>query len=240
MLTSTLRAGGFYLLIGIVCWLVAHHYRLHHSSFDSETRSASQAWLQPRTLDEKYPEPVGSYAGNIDFYAIEKLLWKVQINPSGALTLGPETAEILHSINRYLPDQMVPSDYRRLALLTAKIWPDTRSVEIAPLLRQYNHYRSAYRAGQSKLNSLLDGDKYRLLQTLDRTLEQQQQDFFGHEQASALFSQRNITTHYLNQRRLIQLDPSLTKAQKVTRLNTLRQEYQTTRLARDNSQKISD
>lgn len=161
---------------------------------------------------------------SIDYYAFERLLWQFNSSADGGLLIEPHMVKRLDRISGLLPGDLTRHQSEHLHRLIARSVPGEKGKRLNLLIESYRTYQTHYQNTYQALSGLNETEKYIALQELDQNLESRQRDFFG-DDADVIFAQQNLTTHYINQRLLLNLDPEITNLERQRQLSNLQQAY---------------
>ena len=210
------------LAILLTCVSVAH-YNLHENT---QTRESIQVyWSQPVLLDEQFPQLLGHNNWQLNYAHIEEILWQSKFNVSGELVTDSQTAERLHQASILLPVEMATKEWQRLAFLLDKSFSGRVGGQLFRLLKDYFLYQQEYDLSLSTAYYTQENKQRKLIPFTGADKKQLQAQHFGIELAEKLFTQKNITTDYLNARRVVRMDLSLTTTQQQQQLLALEENY---------------
>jgi hypothetical protein len=190
------------------------------------TSNSSVNWLQPECLDSEYPRLIGNNTWPINYANIERMLWESKVRNSQRLLVDSETADLLQRITAELPDTLKSNDMKRLRFLVEQSLPGKNGEELANLVNAYYLYQKEYQINLNLLKEAKGAEKLSRLKLLNANNKVLQTQHFGVELAALLFKKKNITTDYLNYRLLINMDTSLSSAQKRNQLLVLKENYE--------------
>ena len=184
----------------------------------------TRIWLQPDSLSQSFLPPISNNHWDFDFTKIEGLLWRLKVSQAGQLRTDNTTLALLEEISALLPNKLSAENKPRIHFLIQKSLPNDLARPFSELLEQHQAYTQSHESRLRLVNQATGEQKLALLRDMDNMLEHYQQRFFG-DQAKALFGDKNITTHYVNRRRIVRLNQNLSNAQKEQQLNQLKEAY---------------
>jgi len=212
----------------LLVMLVPSFYKLHKNAHISYTAGAKIEWLQPTTLNQATFAPVSNDRWRFSFTKIERLLWNSKLSESGAVSINSDTLTLLEQTTRLLPKAFTTEESKRLTFLIEKSIPEKHGQQLSKLLKQYQLYQQDYQANLNQITQANGEELLALLETSEHQLQSRQQRYFGNKTAEDLFHKKNITTRYLNKRRIVNLTTGLTKEEKRDRLDSLNEVYRKT------------
>jgi hypothetical protein len=220
---KTLR---IFLLAILFAYVVSERLELHKNAELINDVQSPVEWLQPVSLDKQFPILIGTGNWTIDFSNIQKILWQSKLSATGQLAVDSETWRPLQKISEQLPANLNPFDSQRLTLLIEQCLPGSEGGRIAELVTRYYRYQQEYLANLDLLNKATGKKKLSLLKASRNNNKNRQERHFGVELAKALFDKKNTLTDYLNDRLIINMDKSLSAAQKKEQLMAAKQAYE--------------
>lgn len=216
------------LLVALLAYVAYIRFGLHKNvDLNHKTHSPVQ-WLQPSSLDEKFPVLISNKSWSINYSNIERILWESTVSTSGRFVVNSETADLLQQVSAQLPGPLESKESQRLTFLIAQSLPDSDAKGLAHLFNRYYLYEQEYRSSLSAITQAKGQEKLSLLKASRTNNKLLQERYFGAEIAEKLFDKKNITVNYLNDRRIINMNESLTKAQKREQLSVLKKNYKNT------------
>lgn len=214
------------LLLGSLLLLIAPKlYTVLSSPLPTATSAGNtRSWLQPDSLSQPFLQPISNNHWDFDFTKIESFLWRLKVSQTGQLRTDNTTLALLEEISALLPNTLSANDKPRIHFLIQKSLPSDLAGPFSELLEQYQAYTLSHESRLRLVNQAAGEQKLTLLLDMDSMLEHYQQRYFG-EQANTLFADKNITTHYVNRRRIVRLNQNLSSTQKERQLNQLKDAY---------------
>jgi hypothetical protein len=206
----------------LICVSVLH-YSLRENA--QTTESLQVYWSQPAMLDEPFPQLVGPNNWQLNYAQIEEILWQLKLDDYGKLVINSQTAERLHQVSNLLPFDMNTKEWQRLIFLLDKSFYGGSGEQVFTLLKNYFFYQQQYNLSLSAVQHTKGNKQLELIKVTGADNKQLQVECFGSELAAKLFTKQNITTDYLNKRRGIKIDPSLTSTQKKQQLLVLEDRF---------------
>jgi hypothetical protein len=219
------------LVITVICLTLLTIYvapklaGLHDNAHVGYSYNANIEWLQPRTLNQQFPLSISNTNWHFDFVDIESILWLSKVDTYGELVIDAETLSLLERVSNRLPNTLSESEWQRLDLLINKSMPVKQAQQLASLLSNYQAYQQNYTSSLELINIASVEKRLVLLQAEEINLERRQQRYFGINVATKLFSKKNLTTSYLNQRRITSMMPGISISQKTIMLEKLNNRY---------------
>ena len=187
--------------------------RLHDNAHDDYDRFAAVQWRQPSIVEEQFEGAIANNIWHFDYAQIETILWRSQVSESTAYTINSQTQRLLELIVAQLPKKLSEQQLQRLKILSQKSLPSSHGESFSELLIDYYFYQQEHQIILAELK------------TSQIDIRRLQEQYFGAQIASQLFSRKNMITDYLNARRIVNMDASLTATQKAMQLKTLQDEH---------------
>lgn len=213
------------LLMMALAYVILNHVGLHQSAHSDSGSQELVQWSQPNDLNEKYPLLIADNNWQFDFKRLEIILWNAKVNEAGDLLINSDTEDMLQRASDQIPASISSENLQRLLFLTQKSLPGSNGDKLSRLLGQYHAYQQDHKENLSIINKATENEKPLLLKTNLLNYKLRQVHYFGVDLAERLFSKKNITTDYINKRRLINMDGDLTKTQKEQQLSALSNKY---------------
>jgi hypothetical protein len=213
-------------LSSLACLLICVsvlHYNLRENA--QTTESLQVYWSQPALLDEQFPQLVGPNNWQLNYAQIEEILWQSKLDDDGKLVINSQTAERLHQASNLLPFDMTTKEWQRLIFLFDKSFYGGPGEQFFTLLKNYFFYQQEYNLSLSFVQHTKGNKQLELIKVTGADNKQLQAQYFGSELAEKLFTKQRFTTDYLNKRRGIKIDPSLTSTQKQQQLLILEDNF---------------
>jgi len=212
------------MLIALICCAIIVHYGLRQGVHKHNIDPITVAWLQSDSIDQNVSALVAK-KWQFDYIEIEKILLKSKVNTPIALVINADMLELLERSYAYLSPDLESSDLQRLSLLIEKTIPNQNGKQLTHLLKQYYFYHQDYQVSLLAINQSQSEQQYQLLTAAQSDNKQRQIRYFGSQVAEKLFHKQNRTTNYLNQRRVINLDPALSDAERRQKLAELQADF---------------
>jgi len=198
---------------------------LHNNAHLGYTHNIPIAWRQPSALNQRFPLLISNTSWHFNFVDIESILWQSKVDSYGELIIDAETLSLLEQASDRLPENVSEAELQRLGFLIEKSMPTKRAHRLSSLLRSYQAYQQDYTSSVALISIAETEQRLALLQAEQLYLEQRQEDYFGSDVANTLFSKKNITTSYLNQRRIVSMMSDISIPQKSVMLKELSDDY---------------
>jgi hypothetical protein len=219
------------LSITIICLTVLTAYvapklvGLHNNAHLGYAYNTPLEWHQPTALNQRFPLFISNTTWRFNFVDIESILWQAKVDSDGELVIDAETLSLLEQASDRLPSNLSETEQRRLGFLINKSMPAKRAQQLASLLNGYQAYQQDYTSSLELINIAEAAQRLALLQAEQRNIELRQQHYFGVDVATKLFNKKNLTTSYLNQRRIVSMMPGISISQKDSMLRALSDGY---------------
>lgn len=190
-----------------------------------------------KTLDSQWLEyddtgqrksSLNTKVSKLDFLQIENVLWRSQVDSSMQIEVNSATLEILERIHALLPEVIATQELNRLSFLVEKSIPGPSGRKFAKIINSYILYERATNDSVNAFRQANSRERLVLLKQRGQLRIERQIQFFGADTATSLFKQKNNTNEYLDQRMLVNYDPTLSKAEKTKRLDKLQIAYSLT------------
>lgn len=204
-------------------------YHIHHENINTNIRindstAKNGVWSEyDHNADQK--SALLTQTSRLDFLQIEKILWRSKLDEFNQLKVNSATLELLEQIHALLPNPIGKDESERLAYLVKKSIPYPGGEQLAELIHSYNLYTQYAPGITTGLSPISETQRVLLLIQQDKDRVDRQTHFFGLDLAQKLFSKKNITRNYLNQRMQLNLDNSLSNDEKLRRLDNLQNNY---------------
>jgi hypothetical protein len=213
------------LLVTLLIYLSFTHYSLRQGNQIDDGEPSPTGWLQPALLDVSFEQLIGNDSWRLDYNIIEQILWMEKQNASGKLIIDSATADRLQQASDLLPQSMRPNEWLRLNFLMEKSLSGGAGQQFFSLLKGFYQYQQDYAASLSVIKQTINTQKLSSLRSIISDNRRRQAQYFGVEIAEQLFAKSNITTDYLTQRRIVNMDLGLTNLQKKQQLRSLEKNY---------------
>ena len=210
----------------LLFYIVNIRVDIQEAGFLEQDEHVSVEWLQPETLNEKFPTHIGKHTWSFDYAEFERVLWRSSLQFSEKFTIDSDTLTLLEQLSVLLPEFLNEEDIERLKFLTKKSLPQSNSLNLTKLVISYRRYEESYLAYQADIKQAKGQSKYELIKASQKVNKKLQVQFFGEVIAKKLFEKKNKVVNYLTQRQLINLDETLTQTQKTQQLLELKKKYQ--------------
>lgn len=198
---------------------------MHKNSELTHKHRTPIRWLQPESLDDRFPHLIGNHRWSINYPNIEKTLWQSKLSASNQWRVDSDTADLLETITAELPASIKFKELQRIKFLIEKSIPNSRGRKVAKLVVCYFRYQQEYQAILSKISNSKGERKLSLLRASQESNRRLQERYFGIALARVLFDRKNITTNYITDRRIVNLNENLSKEEKRALLLALRESY---------------
>ena len=198
---------------------------LHNNAHVGYAYNTPIEWRQPSALNQRFPLFISNTNWHFDFVEIESILWQAKVDSDGHLVIDAKTLSLLEQASDRLPNNLSETERQRLGLLINKSMPTKRAQRLASLLIAYKAYQQEYTSSLALISIAEADQRLALLQAEQLNIEPRQQRYFDVDVASKLFSKKNLTTSYLNQRRIVSIMPVISISQKNSMLRELNDGY---------------
>lgn len=211
------------LLASLLICISIVHYNVREGA--QTTESLQVFWSQPALLHEQFPRWVRPNRWQLNYAQVEIILWQSKLDAYAELVIDSQTAERLHQASNLLPFDITTKEWQRLIFLLDKSFSGGPGKQFFTLLKNYFFYQQKYNLSLSAVQHSKGNKQRELIKVTGIDNKQLQAQYFGSELAEKLFTKQNITTDYLNKRRGIKIDPSLTATQKIQQLLVLEDNF---------------
>lgn len=192
------------------------------SLFSNET----QSWQQPAVLESSYPKKIGSKTWQFDYDNIESLVRQSKLIHQRGWRADRDTLSLLENIIAELPSDISEETIQRIQFLLSKNLIKENADALVDILRKFVQYQKRFVIHQETIQKSIKLNDLDPLKSSAEELLKLQKLVFGAETAIKLFSERNLTSNYLNSRILIRLDTSIDPEAKLKLLSALKADYQ--------------
>jgi hypothetical protein len=223
------------VLLALLFFIVMAHIGLRnsHPSNTAISNSAttnkqlpsSSYWLQPAYLNDLYPQLIGSNDWQLDFMIIEEKISNLKLNNDKNLLINADMVDILQIINLELPKNISHKEWQRIQFLLVKGIGNNIGESFYKLINAYYLYDQEKKLQTVKIKNIELNEKIDFIKSQNVNNRKTQAHYFGSETAVKLFSKKNQITEYLNSRRIINMNKSLSKNQKKEQLSILAENY---------------
>jgi hypothetical protein len=225
LLTRFIKYSQIIILVGLLAYVISIRISLSQETELISKSEPTVKWVQPSVLDEKFPVLIASNRWSINYFSIETILWRSKVSSSNRILIDSDTVELLDKITAELPGFINSEDMSRLMFLIEQSLPNSNAEKLAVLVNAYYSYQKEYKSQLKLLVEAVGEVKLSRLKDFEANNKQHQVQHFGADVAEVLFEKRNITTNYLNNRTIVNMDKELTKKQKHKRLLALKEGY---------------
>jgi len=180
-----------------------YHQGIEENAYARYSRGDSLLWAQPSILDSIATPNISNLNWKFNFVAIEKILWKLKFSPAGSLVVNSEAAETLEQACNQVSEAATSKERQRLVFLANKSLAKSNTNQAAQLFNSYCNYLQEHKLSLVALRQAQGVEKLSLLKTLEASRQKRQKRYFGDEIAAKLFSKKNVSANYLNQRLII-------------------------------------
>lgn len=186
---------------------------------------STQKWQQPKGLEILYAQEITYNNWSFDYTGVESALLQSKISILQSWRPDSDTLTLLDNIVASLPNNLSKNDVKRLGFLLSKNLTEQNAQVLLELVEKYTLYQKKYRVHQLKTQQSVKTSDLLSVKEGPQFIVNLQQQIFGRKMSGILFSERNITMRYLNNRLLINLDDSLSVKAKQEIFSQLKAEY---------------
>jgi len=212
------------LLIASLFYSVYFHVNL--KTKPSLTTSHTNSWTQPAEANSQYPFKIEIKNEGFNYPSIEKLLWQFHSTQTNELIINAATSKQLELGCSYIDDKLSQTQGLQLKSRIEKSNPGKKGAQLSSLLIKYCRYQVEHAQLMQEANTAQPKELVASLSALMPKVDRLQNKYFSSALIKKLFSEKNLTAHYFNQRRLVNLNANLTLAQKQASLANLQAIYQ--------------
>lgn len=220
------RLWEFLFLIVFVVYLSLLRLDLRSESPLSLFSNETQSWQQPAVLESSYPKKIGSKTWQFDYDNIESLVRQSKLIHQRGWRADRDTLSLLENIIAELPSDISEETIQRIQFLLSKNLIKENADALVDILRKFVQYQKRFVIHQETIQKSIKLNDLDPLKSSAEELLKLQKLVFGAETAIKLFSERNLTSNYLNSRILIRLDTSIDPEAKLKLLSSLKADYQ--------------
>lgn len=220
------RLWEFLFLIVFVVYLSLLRLDLRSESPLSLFSNETQSWQQPAVLESSYPKKIGSKTWQFDYDNIESLVRQSKLIHQRGWRADRDTLSLLENIIAELPSDISEETIQRIQFLLSKNLIKENADALVDILRKFVQYQKRFVIHQETIQKSIKLNDLDPLKSSAEELLKLQKLVFGAETAIKLFSERNLTSNYLNSRILIRLDTSIDPEAKLKLLSALKADYQ--------------
>ena len=220
------RLWEFLFLIVFVVYLSLLRLDLRSESPLSLFSNETQSWQQPAVLESSYPKKIGSKTWQFDYDNIESLVRQSKLIHQRGWRADRDTLSLLENIIAELPSDISEETIQRIQFLLSKNLIKENADALVDILRKFVQYQKRFVIHQETIQKSIKLNDLDPLKSSVEELLKLQKLVFGAETAIKLFSERNLTSNYLNSRILIRLDTSIDPEAKLKLLSALKADYQ--------------
>ncbi len=220
------RLWEFLFLIVFVVYLSLLRLDLRSESPLSLFSNETQSWQQPALLESSFPKKIGSKTWQFDYDNIESLVRQSKLIHQRGWRADRDTLSLLENIIAELPSDISEETIQRIQFLLSKNLIKENADALVDILRKYVQYQKRFVIHQETIQKSIKLNDLDPLKSSAEELLKLQKLVFGAETAIKLFSERNLTSNYLNSRILIRLDTSIDPEAKLKLLSALKADYQ--------------
>jgi hypothetical protein len=220
------RLWEFLFLIVFVVYLSLLRLDLRSESPLSLFSNETQSWQQPAVLESSFPKKIGSKTWQFDYDNIESLVRQSKLIHQRGWRADRDTLSLLENIIAELPSDISEETIQRIQFLLSKNLIKENADALVDILRKFVQYQKRFVIHQETIQKSIKLNELDPLKSSAEELLKLQKLVFGAETAIKLFSERNLTSNYLNSRILIRLDTSIDPEAKLKLLSALKADYQ--------------
>lgn len=220
------RLWEFLFLIVFVVYLSLLRLDLRSESPLSLFSNETQSWQQPAVLESSFPKKIGSKTWQFDYDNIESLVRQSKLIHQRGWRADRDTLSLLENIIAELPSDISEETIQRIQFLLSKNLIKENADALVDILRKFVQYQKRFVIHQETIQKSIKLNDLDPLKSSAEELLKLQKLVFGAETAIKLFSERNLTSNYLNSRILIRLDTSIDPEAKLKLLSALKADYQ--------------
>jgi hypothetical protein len=212
------------LLVVILIFITSKHIDLHKDD-SVDKMSIVEQWHQPITLNNTYPLPISKYTWALEFNEIEEVINRLEFDSNEEILINAYTSEKLQLVISQLNRTSKDIEWDRLEFLIKKNLDNNNGDIFYNLVRSYYFYHKDESSHLNRISNAETSEKLDLLKNSSNELLKIQSSYFGYRIAAKLFKRKNITTSYLNARKIISLENGLSRSEKKDRLLRLSKNY---------------
>lgn len=216
----------FLFLLVFVVYLSILRLDLNSDSPLSSFSNENQIWQQPVALEASYPEKISSETWQFDYDNIEALVRQSKLIHQRGWRADRDSLSLLENIIAELPSDISEETFQRIQFLLSKNLIKENADALVDILRKFVQYQKRFVIHQETIQKSIKLNDLDPLKSSAEELLKLQKLVFGAETAIKLFSERNLTSNYLNSRILIRLDTSIDPEAKLKLLFALKADYQ--------------
>ncbi len=220
------RLWEFLFLIVFVVYLSLLRLDLRSESPLSLFSNETQSWQQPAVLESSFPKKIGSKTWQFDYDNIDSLVRQSKLIHQRGWRADRDTLSLLENIIAELPSDISEETIQRIQFLLSKNLIKENADALVDILRKFVQYQKRFVIHQETIQKSIKLNDLDPLKSSAEELLKLQKLVFGAETAIKLFSERNLTSNYLNSRILIRLDTSIDPEAKLKLLSALKADYQ--------------
>lgn len=224
----------FYILLygplfGLFSFMVIERFQLHENARLKEQAFDDKRWLQPYELDSRFNDTISNKRWSFDYSTFERRLWLSKYVGLENENMDSDALELIKVAAAELSQNLTIDDLERFRFLLTRMTSSKFANDFTGLLGKYISYEKDYqRIYQIHLEKLARAEgisRVSLLNKFQVATETLQSRYFGSELAGRLFFRKNLTAHYLNQRRVIQMDRTVGLEARALQLEALKNSY---------------
>lgn len=197
----------------------------HENSHLRYTHNQTIQWRQPTELSTDYYKPISNKAWVKEYSSVEKILWQIKRSSDGKVIINDHTLNLLSQAQSILSNGLKEKELKRLEKVLNKSFIANDGPQLGSLMYEYLKYIPKYTAKLVEINNATGVKKKKLIKEFALTTKKLQKDSFNEITPEDLFGKQNQTINYLNERRLISMDMTLSEKERKSRLEKLQQTF---------------